>query len=303
MPSTMYSKLAITKYRCRNDALNPTPVPLYGSRPPLYSHHAMTEKSARMSVRSCPNSRRAHDSRNTPRHRRTLLLDADDTLWENNIYFLEVTERFLDIVEHHRIDREEARRILSDTERKNIPFHGYGSRSFALSVVEAYETLVPSAQATVSEELRGLARAIFERASMELLPGVEEALAHLSAACRLILVTKGDHDEQLRKVQCSGLEGYFESIEVVGEKTAETYRELVERLQLQPVETWMIGNSPRSDINPALAAGLNAVLIPHPSTWELEIEDIQDAGERLIVVDSMGDVVALFSPPNNDPPA
>lgn len=246
------------------------------------------------------------DARRNPtrgsRHARTLLLDADDTLWENNIYFLDVTERFLDVVERHRIDREEARRILSETERKNIPFHGYGSRSFALSVVEAYETLVPAAQAIVAEELRGLAHAIFERERVELLPGIEEALAHLAHTCRLILVTKGDHDEQVRKLQLSGLAQHFESVEVVSEKTEDVYRELVERLGLQPAETWMIGNSPRSDINPALAAGLNAVLIPHPSTWELEIEDIREAGERLMVVDTMGDVVALFSSPTLRPP-
>lgn len=255
-----------------------------------------------MSCHSNQNSMPERDPENASLRWRTLLLDADDTLWENNIYFLDVTERFLDIVERHRIDREEGRRILSETERKNIPFHGYGSRSFALSMVEAYETLVPAAQKIVADELRRLAHAIFERERMELLPGIEEALSHLSATCRLILVTKGDHDEQLRKVQRSGLASYFESIEVVSEKTAEVYRELIDRLGLPPAETWMIGNSPRSDINPALAAGLNAVLIPHPSTWELEIEEVDEAGERLLVVDTMGDVVALFSSPEADLP-
>lgn len=235
-------------------------------------------------------------------HNRTLLLDADDTLWENNIYFLDVTEQFLNVVEQHRIDREEARCFLTETERKNIPIHGYGSRSFGLSVVEAYHALVPASDAAVAEKLRALAYAIFEREHVELLPGIEIALRHLSRDYRLVLVTKGDHDEQVRKLERSGLAEYFDSVEVVSEKSEETYRHLIDRLDLCPAETWMIGNSPRSDINPALAAGLNAVLIPHPSTWELEIEEVTQDAERLIVVNSMGDVVAMFSSPEEGSP-
>ncbi|MDQ2742361.1 MAG: HAD family hydrolase [Chloroflexota bacterium] len=228
---------------------------------------------------------------------RTLLFDADDTLWENNVYFLHVTERFLDVVERHQVDRESARRHLTETERRNIPQHGYGSRSFAVSMIEAFRELARQGDPTTEEELRALGHAIFNREIMELLPGAEEALRHLSRHCRLILVTKGDHDEQVRKLDRSGLAEYFDSVEVVPEKNEETYRKLVKRLQLSPESTWMIGNSPRSDINPALAAGLNAILVPHPSTWELELEEVVDGGERLMVVDNLGEVMALFVSP------
>jgi putative hydrolase of the HAD superfamily len=58
----------------------------------------------------------------------------------------------------------------------------------------------------------------------------------------------------------------------------------------------MIGNSPRSDINPALAAGLNAVFVPHPQTWELELEDVVDGGDRLVMVETLVEILALFAP-------
>jgi putative hydrolase of the HAD superfamily len=226
----------------------------------------------------------------------TLLVDADDTLWENNIYFLEVTERFAQELERHGVPGDHARSELMATERRNVPLHGYGSRAFALSVAESFQALAPNADAASLETLVALARGIHERDEMELLPGVREALHALADSCRLILVTKGDPDEQSRKVERSGLSDYFESVVVVPEKDEATYRELVERLGLDPAHTWMIGNSPRSDINPALAAGLRAILVPHPFTWELEVEDVHDYGERLVVADRLGDVVALFAP-------
>lgn len=235
-----------------------------------------------------------------PRSQTTLLIDADDTLWENNIYFLEVTERFAEVLERHGVPSERARAELMATERRNLPLHGYGSHAFALAVAESFQSLAPEADAHSLEALISLARGIHERDAMELLPGVREALQALSASCRLILLTKGDHDEQTRKIERSGLSHYFEGVEVVPEKDEATYRELVDRLGLDAAQTWMIGNSPRSDINPALAAGLRAILVPHPHTWELEVEEVQEYGDRLVIADRLGDVVALFSPPEPD---
>lgn len=227
-----------------------------------------------------------------------LLLDADDTLWENNIYFLEVTERFLISLEVHGVGRDAARDRLNATERKNLSVFGYGSRAFAHSVAEAFSSLAPGLPREAADDLVQMALAIGEREVMEMLPGVREGLERLSRAYRLILVTKGDREEQERKIERSGLAPYFSDVEVVEEKTAAMYRDLVVRLQLDPARTWMIGNSPRSDINPALEAGLRAVLVPHPQTWELEVEEVRDVPDRLTIVDRFGDVVALFASPD-----
>ncbi|HEV3310207.1 MAG TPA: HAD hydrolase-like protein, partial [Chloroflexota bacterium] len=122
------------------------------------------------------------------------------------------------------------------------------------------------------------------------------ALQHLRANNRLFLLTKGDSEEQRDKVTRSRLAHYFEHVEVVLEKNVEAYVNFVERLGLDPARTWMIGNSPRSDINPALAAGLNAVHIPHPQTWEMELEEIEDPrSDRLSVVQSVTELISLFS--------
>jgi len=97
-------------------------------------------------------------------------------------------------------------------------------------------------------------------------------------------VTKGDFTEQSGKIERSGLKEYFAAAEVVSEKNAPTYHGLVSKYGLSPDTTWMIGNSPKSDINPALAAGLNAVFVPHADTWILEHEELAEApkGQTLL---------------------
>jgi putative hydrolase of the HAD superfamily len=197
-------------------------------------------------------------------------------------------------MENRGIDREMARAHLNDIERRNIPLHGYGSMAFAHSLGEAFGALNPNHDGDTAESLAARARAIHERDELEILPGVRDALEHLSQHARLILVTKGRVEEQGRKIERSGLARYFSAIEIVPEKTEGTYRDIVRRHQLDPARTWMVGNSPRSDINPALQAGLNAVLVPHPQTWELEIEEVQSDHERLVIADTFGDLIAIF---------
>jgi len=225
-----------------------------------------------------------------------LIFDADDTLWENNVYFIEATEAFLDVMERSRLDREEARRRLTEAEREHVARHGYGTAGFTACLVFTARELLPEISAESVAHVESLGRAILERDAVEVLPGVEEALRHLAAHNHLYLLTKGEDQEQRDKLRRSKLGRYFDHVEVVREKNEQAYQQLIERLSLDAKWTWMIGNSPKSDINPALAVGLNAVLIPHSQTWEMEMEDITDPGsERLRVVESVSELISLFT--------
>jgi putative hydrolase of the HAD superfamily len=109
-------------------------------------------------------------------------------------------------------------------------------------------------------------------------------------------MTKGNQAEQADKLARSGLESYFLAVEIVAEKDAASYREVIERHELSPHNTWMIGNSPKSDINPALAAGLNAVFLFHKDTWVLEHAELDSAPEdqQLIELDAFMKLAELF---------
>jgi putative hydrolase of the HAD superfamily len=115
---------------------------------------------------------------------------------------------------------------------------------------------------------------------------VPETLHYLSDKHRLILMTKGAIVEQTGKVERSGLKEYFAAVEIVAEKNAAAYAAVIQKYELEHDSTWMIGNSPKSDINPALAAGIHAVFVPHGNTWILEHDELNaaPASQKLLIV-------------------
>jgi putative hydrolase of the HAD superfamily len=221
-----------------------------------------------------------------------LLIDADDTLWENNIYFEQAIHNFIQFLAHSALSPQEVRIVIESADRT---LTGYGSASFTHGLVETYRQL---AERTITDEdmrqVRRFGEQIIEQPII-LLDGVKETLAALAPHYHLMMLTKGDEWEQKLKVERSGLENYFKDIIVVPEKNVQTYRNIIETMSLDPPQTWMIGNSPRSDINPALAAGLNAIFIPHPHTWHLEHEEIQaDGPGQLLTFESFGNLREFF---------
>ena len=222
----------------------------------------------------------------------TLLIDADDTLWENNIYFERAIAKFISFLNHREYSAERVRLILNDVERESIVKHGYGLHSFAHSLVETFEKLsVDPVTPELHERIRSFAHQIADH-PIEILAGVPETLEYLGQRHHLIMMTKGNLTEQSGKVERSGLKEYFSAVEVVAEKDEATYRSAIAKYALRADTTWMVGNSPKSDINPALAAGLHVVFIPHGSTWILEHEEVATApaSQRLLVVDRFGDL-------------
>jgi putative hydrolase of the HAD superfamily len=216
----------------------------------------------------------------------TLLIDADDTLWENNVYFERAIGRFISFLNHHEFSAEQVREVLNDVERECIVKHGYGLHSFAHALVDTFERLsVQPVTPELHRQIQSFAHSIADH-PIELLPEVVETLEYLSSRHRLVMVTKGAVPEQSGKIERSGLRRFFTQTEIVAEKNLESYETLIDKHGMTRELTWMIGNSPKSDINPALAAGLNAVFVPHGDTWILEHEEVNGAQppQRLLIV-------------------
>src|SRR5215470_4538457 len=188
-----------------------------------------------------------------------LLIDADDTLWENNIYFEQAIGDFMSFLNHQEMSHAEVRLVLNEAERETILERGYGYHSFAHSLVKTFERL---SKEPVTPELHQTIWNFAHRISeypIELIAGVPETLRYLAdRRHHLILMTKGDITEQSSKVERSGLKEYFAAVEIVAEKNPAIYKSIVGKYRLLPDVTWMVGNSPKSDINPALTAGINA---------------------------------------------
>lgn len=226
--------------------------------------------------------------------RQHLIFDADDTLWENNIYFEDAFDQFCAYLAHSSMAPQQIRTVLDEIEIANAKVNGYGCRNFGRNLAECFQHL---AERDISEgdleAVMDLAHAILER-PLTLLAGVDDTIKELSIRHELTLFTKGDPEEQQLKIDRSGLARYFHHSVIVKEKNEPAYRELAEQRRFRVDKTWMIGNSPKSDINPALAAGLSAVYVPHPRTWTLEHEPVPDSHPRLLRVERIEELTKYF---------
>lgn len=224
-----------------------------------------------------------------------LIFDADDTLWENNIYYEEVRAAFLELTDQLDVPRLEVEKRIDATEQKNIKLYGYGSENFIRSLRETYLDFARDRN-HIEQTLKfieSLGSKLYDF-RIDLLPYVVGTLEALKPRHRFFLLTKGDPREQTSKLQKSKLGHHFEHVEVVTEKNVDTYERLVAKHGLDKAITWMIGNSPRSDINPALEAGLGAVYVPHAVTWHFENTALHTDFPRLLIVDRFSDLLSHF---------
>jgi putative hydrolase of the HAD superfamily len=226
--------------------------------------------------------------------RQNLIVDADDTLWENNIYFERAFDDFCDFLAHSHLSPSQVRAVLDEIEIVNSKVHGYGTANFARNLAECYHKLV---ERNVSPDdlprIMSFTEQILHH-PIEIIAGVEETLEYLSERHSLTLFTKGDPEEQKLKVDRSGLAIYFGHTAIVKEKNTASYAALIRERQFDPGHTWMIGNSPKSDINPALEAGIHAVFVPHERTWTLERAELREGLGRLLRVEHFADLQQYF---------
>lgn len=222
--------------------------------------------------------------------RQNLLIDADDTLWENNIYFERAFEDYCEFLDHSTLTPPGVRAILDEMELANIKIHGYGSMNFGRNLKQCYERLVErEVRREDLDRVMSFAERILEQ-PVELIDGVAETVEYLSVRHDLTLFTKGHPEEQKLKIDRSGLGIYFGHAAIVKEKDAPSYQKLVTERGMSPQLTWMVGNSPKSDINPALEAGINAVFVPHERTWSLEKQEVRSGPGRLLLLERFSDL-------------
>jgi putative hydrolase of the HAD superfamily len=226
--------------------------------------------------------------------RQHLIIDADDTLWENNIYFERAFDEFCDFLAHSSMSAVEVRAVLDEIEAVNNKIHGYGTANFARNLAECYRKLAErEVRAEDLPQVMSFAKRIVHQ-PIELIHGVEETLEYLALRHDLTLFTKGNPEEQKLKLDRSGLAIYFGHTAIVKEKDALSYSALIQEQRFDPERAWMIGNSPKSDINPALEVGINAVFVPHQHTWTLEHEEVREGRGRLLRLERFAELQQYF---------
>ncbi|MCL4188269.1 MAG: HAD family hydrolase [Rhodobacteraceae bacterium] len=223
----------------------------------------------------------------------TIGFDADDTLWHNERLFRLTEARFAELVSAHADTSDLADRLLA-AERRNLGQYGFGVKGFVLSMIEtAIEVTDGRVPAAVIAELLAAGREMLALPT-ELLPHARAAVEALAGRYRLVLVTKGDLLDQERKLAQSGLGDLFDAVEIVSDKSPDTYATVFARHGKGAERAAMVGNSLRSDVIPAIAAGGWGIHVPHEHAWALEAAEPPAAHPRFRRLPDLGPLPELI---------
>jgi len=225
---------------------------------------------------------------------KVICFDADDTLWENEIFYKEAEQEFCRILEPY-MGSEEVSRELFNTEVKNMELYGYGIKAFSLSLIEtAIRISNFEIPAETINKIIGLGKAMLKK-PVNLIDGIDDVLKKLKPKYRLIIATKGDLLDQEKKLLKSGLAGYFHHIEIMSDKKEENYKSLLKHLDIEADQFIMVGNSLKSDILPVLNLGSYAIHVPSDTTWLFEqVEDENIESEKFVKVDKIRDILNVL---------
>lgn len=223
---------------------------------------------------------------------KVIAFDADDTLWHNEPYFDEAQERFCELFQNYA-SKQEVLTLILNHQVKNLPIYGFGIKAFTLSMMESALHLTNhQINGKTIESILQIGKDLLLK-PVELLPEVEEVLTSLKGKYKLIVATKGDLKDQHRKLHDSGLGTFFHHIEVMSDKTELDYEKMLKRLEIQPEDFLMIGNSLKSDVLPVLNLGGHAVHIPYHTTWEYEKIDFEIEHENFKAVSHINEILNL----------
>lgn len=224
---------------------------------------------------------------------KVIAFDADDTLFVNEPYFQETEEKFCGLMNDY-LSKQGISQELFKVEIDNLPLYGYGIKGYILSMIEAAMTISnKTISIQVVDKILDYGKELLQR-PIELLDGVEETLQALHGKYKLVVATKGDLLDQRRKLHNSGLGHYFHHIEVMSNKQEQDYKDLLKRLEIQPEEFFMIGNSLKSDVLPVLGIGGHAVHIPFHTTWAHEKIDHEVKHKNFKTVEKITEVLPFL---------
>lgn len=221
--------------------------------------------------------------------KKTIAFDADDTLWHNEPYFDEAQHNFYLLFEN-LVTKEQVLELILQHQVKNLPLYGFGIKAFTLSLIETAQQITNN---NVSGEnlnkILEIGKNLVQK-PVELLPNVTEVLTKLKPNYKLIVATKGDLKDQHRKLHDSGLGYFFHHIEVMSDKTETDYTKMLNRLDCQPENFIMIGNSLKSDVLPVLNIGATGIHIPYETTWAYEKIDFKIEHQNFIEITNLNEL-------------
>lgn len=236
-----------------------------------------------------------------------VVFDGDDTLWETERLYDDARASARAIVDDSGLSGREWELLEREIDVLNVKIYGFSPERFPTSCVQAYQQLSErechAIEPAISRRVYAAAREVFQRDAIAV-TNARETLSHLHfRGFKTALLTKGDREVQENRIRSSGLCDLFDAVLIVSDKTPGTFVTILNDLGVESRNSWMVGNSMRSDILPALEAGLGAVWI-RAHVWEFERTSDHVVDERVVLADEIADVPRIISrvAETTDPP-
>jgi putative hydrolase of the HAD superfamily len=195
-----------------------------------------------------------------------IIFDLDDTLINTSHLFYEVREKFINLVSDST-SSDKVREAFEGIDDRNIKLFGYNPWRYTISMIQSLQYMaVRSDELDISSSRYKEVISIGSRIKKDIPPlinGAKKVLNDLQEENHLILVTRGEKELQKRKIEYHGLSKYFSRIEIVPSKSVDLFSKISSRSSLKNENVWSVGDSPKWDIEPALDAGLNAILVEY----------------------------------------
>ncbi|GIP35865.1 HAD family hydrolase [Paenibacillus sp. J2TS4] len=216
--------------------------------------------------------------------KQTLLFDLDDTLIHCNKYFQSIIDQFADQLElwfkDYGLAAEEIKQKQLEIDISGVTRNGFTDEHFPQSLVDTYSHFAAVYGRLSSPKemdwLRELGWSVYDQEA-EPYPYMQETLAELQTDGHLLcLYTGGVPAIQQKKVKQVGIGPFFENRMFVRQhKNTEALNGILKSSQFDRKQTWMIGNSMRTDVLPALEAGIHSIYLPAPNDWSFNVVEVE----------------------------
>lgn len=197
---------------------------------------------------------------------RAIYIDLDDTLVATQKLYDDAITTFARRLQRKGADFKKVVETVKKHSRDMFQTHGYSKERFPAAFEKTLKEFSPHAGAWEYTSARKLAENVF-KAEAEVYPEVSAALIKLSRYFDVHLVTQGDEEVQKKRISDLPFRHLFDSTNIVAAKSKDEFEKLMKKHGYKPDEVTMIGDSLKSDIKPAQAAGMGAVLIPR-NNWK-----------------------------------
>lgn len=191
---------------------------------------------------------------------KAIFIDMDDTLIVNEVLYDTARAMLYGYLSGYGVMHNELEETIDRIDAELYKEHGYSRQRYPATYEAVLRHFIPDADAEMVTTVRGFAEKVFQTVAPAK-PGVAEALEILQSRYPVYVVTAGDMEVQKFRLANLPFKDAIRQAFIVEMKSPDVFKQIARKLKIKPENIVMIGDSVKSDVQPAVAAGMRGVVI------------------------------------------